>query len=62
MVMGHPWRKRFVMIQQGYFCVAPNNKSKHFQLVLPLMNAVAMVACVPHLHLACVFALRCAPG
>lgn len=47
MVMGHPWRKRFVMIQQGYFCVAPNNKSKHFQLVLPLLNAVAMVACVP---------------
>ena len=62
MVMGHPWRKRFVMIQQGYFCVAPNNKSKHFQLVLPLMNAVAMVACVPLLRLAFVFAQSCAPG
>ena len=46
LVIGHPWRKRFVMMQQGYFCVAPNAKAKHFQLVLPLLNAVAVSAYV----------------
>ena len=42
-MLGHPWRKRFAMIQQGYFCVAPHSKAKHFQMVLPMLNCVARV-------------------